>query len=103
MNKPSLRLLMLLTLVFALLQCTAVVRVLRASEPQGVMRVRVNELTTVYTPSGILINLPPGSEFDVCADAGIAVTYPISARALIAERACPLRPVFRDSFEDPQP
>ena len=77
--------------------------------------VRIEQATVVYAPNGSRIDIPAGSEIDVCITNQQIVTtpedgppritykagieYSPDARSVIVTEPCPERPLFTDGFE----
>lgn len=66
------------------------------------MLVIVEQDTVLYAPGGERIDIPGGTELDMCADeAGILLRYEIETMVLRVPAPCAERPLFADGFEEP--
>lgn len=77
--------------------------------------VRVEKATVAYAPGGTRVDIPAGSEIDICiTDEQIVTThedgpptisfkagieYDTSGRVFLVTKTCPERPLFADGFE----
>lgn len=64
------------------------------------MLVIVEQDTVVYGPAGERIEIPAGTELDVCADElGMLMHYELDPMVVRVPAPCAERPLFADGFE----